>query len=326
MKIAFFETRPKEQEYLQQALSKHEIYFSKELATLKSVAKISDTQVLSIRSASNINQQIIDLLLSLKLIVTRTTGFDHIDLEASKTRRVVVCNVPAYGETTVAEYTFTLILAVARKIIPAHTQTKKLGKFYTDNLEGFDLDGKTLGVVGTGKIGAHVIKIASGFGMKIIAHDAYPNRELSEEFNFPYVLLDQLLSQADIITLHIPYLPSTHHLINVSNIERIKKGALLVNTARGAVIETTALVEALNKGVLSGAALDVLEEEKALGQENHDSKVQQIINLNQKLLQMDNVLITPHNAFNTKEARERILQTTVENIEGFTKGTPKNLV
>lgn len=326
MKIAFFEIRPKEQEYLQQALSNHELYFFKDLATLKLVTKISAIQILSTHSASKIDKQIIDSLPNLKLIVTRTTGFDHIDLEVAKTKGVVVCNVPAYGETTVAEYTFALILAVARKIIPAHTQTKKLGKFYTDNLEGFDLNGKTLGVVGTGKIGAHVIKIASGFGMKIIAHDAYPNRQLAEEFNFPYILPDQLLSQADIITLHLPYSPSTHHLINVSNIERIKKGAILVNTARGTVIETAALMKALNNGILAGVALDVLEEEKTLGQDNNEPKVQQITNLNQKLLQMDNVLITPHNAFNTKEAGERILQTTVENIEAFTLGKTRNTV
>ena len=159
---------------------------------------------------------------ALKLIATRSTGFDHIDLAAAKTRGIAVANVPFYGENTVAEFAFALLLALSRRIIDADERVRA-GTFSPTGLRGFDLAGKTIGIVGTGHIGAHVIKMAQGFGMKIIGFDAYPNQDLSHTLNFPYVSLPELLAQSDIISLHVPYNPHTHHLINKENIGSIKR-------------------------------------------------------------------------------------------------------
>jgi D-lactate dehydrogenase len=225
------------------------------------------------------------------------------------------------------------MLTLSRKIFLSYDRIRETGSFDLDGLQGFDLKGKTLGVVGTGKIGRHVIRMAKGFEMDVIATDAYPDEKLTAEYGVKYVPFEELIATADIITFHVPELPSTIHMINMGNIGMIKKGAIIINTARGAIIETAALIRALNDGIVGGAGLDVFEEEVATkGQgefllkgrpEGHDLKT---ILENNLLIDMDNVIITPHNAFNTKEALQRILDTTVDNINSFATGTPKNEV
>ncbi|VAW13525.1 D-3-phosphoglycerate dehydrogenase, partial [hydrothermal vent metagenome] len=207
------------------------------------------------------------------------------------------------------------------------------GKFTPEGLRGFDLKGKTIGVVGTGNIGANAVKIAHGFDMKIIAFDIKKNEELEKKFDIEYVEFDELLSQSDIISLHAPYNKHTHHMINADNIEKIKKGAYLINTARGGLIETKALVLGLEKGILAGAGLDVLEEEgnmvddtELIFGEHPNPESLRILLANQYLIDHPQVLITPHNAFNTKEAIERIIDTTIENIQAFKKGAPINVI
>jgi D-lactate dehydrogenase len=267
-------------------------------------------------------------------ITTRSTGFDHIDLKAASEKGIRVCNVPVYGENTVAEHTFALILSLSRNLRKAYLRTVQ-DNFSLEGLMGFDLKGKTLGVIGTGHIGLHVIRMAFGFGMKVLAFDIKKQAFLSEVLNFEYVSLEDLLRRSDIITLHAPYLPSTKHLINKSNIGLIKKGAVLVNTARGGLIQTDALVEALDKKILSGAGLDVLEEEECLLEEkrlleNAETKEQwekqQTALKNHELLHRDNVIFTPHMAFYSREGVERILETTAENIEAFFQGNCRNEV
>jgi len=269
----------------------------------------------------------------LKYVTTRSTGYDHIDLKACAERGVAVSNVPTYGENTVAEFAFALLLSLSRKIFPAVKRVREQGLFATDELQGFDLQNKTLGVVGTGHIGAYAIKIAKGFGMNVVAFDPHPNPKLSAQFGFSYASLEELLKQSDIVTLHVPYMPATHHLINSKNIGLCKKGALIINTARGGLIDTSALISALKSGQLAGAGLDVLEEEGfvkdevhmlALGHPNEDQL--KTVLADHELMYMDNVLITPHNAFNTKEALQRILDTTIMNIQGFIKEKSINLV
>lgn len=276
---------------------------------------------------------VINALPNLKHIATLSTGYDHIDLQTCAMRGITISYVPTYGENTVAEYTFGLILSLSRKICEAEVRVKEEGSFRLDGLRGFDLMGKTLGVLGTGHIGIHVIRIAKGFGMNVVAFDAFPNPALATELGFDYKSIAEVLVQSDIVTIHVPYLPSTHHLINTENIGLMKPAAYLVNTARGAVVDTDALVAALKNGKLGGAGLDVLEEEGMIKDElnclvgnqiqGHDLKV---VLEDHALIDMPNVIITPHNAFNTKEAFMRILDTTIGNIVGFASGAPVNLV
>jgi D-lactate dehydrogenase len=269
---------------------------------------------------------------SLKLIATRSTGYDHIDLAAAKARGISVANVPFYGENTVAEFAFALILSLSRRIPEAREHTTR-GSFSPTGLRGFDLAGKTLGVVGVGHIGAHMIRMAQGFDMKVVGFDPYPNAELAHTLNFTYASLTDLLAASDVITLHVPYNEHTHHLINKGNISAVKKGAYLINTARGAVVETEALVEALRSGTLAGAGLDVLEEEGDMADEMklltspHPKEEELKIALeNHYLITHPRVIVTPHCAFNTAEAVRRILDTTISNIDAFGKSAPTNLV
>jgi D-lactate dehydrogenase len=255
---------------------------------------------------------------NLKFLTTMSTGFDHIDLAAAAVRMIPVSSVPAYGENTVAEYAFALILALSRKIREANARVRDEHKFTTDGLCGFDLAGKTIGVVGTGRIGKHAIRMAKGFNMNIVAYDVYHDDAFAAEMGFTYITLEELLAQSDVITIHAPYMPSTHHLINTANIGLVKRGALLINTARGAIVETAAITAALKSGQLGGAGLDVLEEEVAMKAGD--------MSLDADLVQLPNVIVTPHNAFNTTEAYFRILDTTIQNIVAFTKGAPTNLV
>jgi D-lactate dehydrogenase len=241
--------------------------------------------------------------------------------------------VPEYGTKTVAEWTIGLMLNLMRKIYYSIDQIKEVESFDLKNLRGEELYRKTLGVIGTGKIGKEVIKLAKTFGMNILAYDIYPDLNFAKEYNITYTSLEELLKNSDVITIHVSLNPSTYHLINKENIKLIKRGAYLVNTARGAVVETEALLYALKEGILKGAALDVLEGEAEIKEElellvNHKIKEDKIKTLwqNHILMKMPNVLITPHNAFNSKEAIERILMTTIENIKKFLEGNPMNLV
>ncbi|RJP46677.1 MAG: hydroxyacid dehydrogenase [Armatimonadetes bacterium] len=334
MKIAHFEIEEEEKKvFLQQNLAEQEHTFFLDPLNTTSLPEQKNFEVLTVFVNCQVNRPTLDAFPNLKLIVARSTGFDNIDLEYAKNKGIIVCNVPAYGSHTVAEYTFGLILALSRKINQAVNRVKIGFDFDFEGLRGFDLNGKTLGVVGTGKIGVNVIKIAKGFGMNILASDAYPNQELSQSLNFTYLPLEHLLQQADVVTLHVPYLPQTHHLIHKENIFLMKRGAYLVNTSRGAVVETEALFQALIQEHLGGAALDVLEEEVELKEEAELLSKNKIPTVkfknvleNHILINQPNVLITPHMAFYTKEAEQSILQTTVDNIKGFLENTPENIV
>ena len=298
------------------------------------VPELKGARVLSVFVNSRVTAKVIEQMPALKLIATRSTGFDHIDLQAAKEKGITICNVPVYGENTVAEHTFALILSLSRNLRKAYLRTVQ-NNFSLEGLMGFDLKGKTLGAAGTGHIGQHVIRIALGFGMKVIAFDVKPQTALAQTLGFEYVSFEELLKRSDILSLHVPYLPSTKHLINRNNIGLIKKGAVLVNTSRGGLIDTGALVEALDRKILSGAGLDVLEEEEYLLEEKrlmespeteeHWRRLQTTLK-NHVLLHRENVIYTPHMAFYSLEAVQRILQTTVENILAFELGRPLNKI
>ncbi len=283
---------------------------------------------LSIFVGSSVDQEVLDAFPSLSLITTRSTGFNHIDIEACKEKGVRVGYVPHYGEHTVAEFAFGLILTLSRKLFPAVDRIKETSEFSFEGLEGFDLKGKTLGVIGTGRIGRHVIRMAQGFDMRIVAFDAFPDEVYGKEVGISYVSLEELLSVSDVVTLHLPYTDATHHILDREKLFSMKKGALLINTARGALVETTGLVEVLSSGHLGGAGLDVLEEEGVVKDEmgfllrkdeGHDLRA---VVANHLLMDMENVVITPHTAFNTREAKQRIYDGDIANIVSFfEKGT-----
>lgn len=329
MKIAFFEIKDWEREYLQEKMKKYTLEFIKEPLNINNVDKIIEYDVVSVFIYSKVNQQVLDRLVNLKLIATRSTGFDHIDVTECNKRKITVSNVPYYGENTIAEHTFGLILSLSRNIHKSYLRTLR-NDFSIKGLKGFDLKGKTIGVVGAGHIGLHVIRVAKAFGMNVLAYDVRQDSFISEVLGFEYVLFEDLLKNSDIVTLHVPYNKYTHHLINKENVRLIKKGAILINTARGGVVDTEALIEALNEKILSGVGLDVLEGEELLLEEKrlvYDPKnLETLANLvkDQILLSKDNVVFTPHIAFYSQEALERILDTTAENIFAFDSGVTLN--
>ena len=332
-KAVLFETAPWERRFLTRALAPLRLsaQFVTEPLTETTVSKARGASVVSVFIYSKLTRPLINKLPAVRLIATRSTGFDHIDLAACRARKVIVSNVPAYGENTVAEHTFALILSLSRNVHKAYVRTVR-GDFSLDGLQGFDLKGKTLGVVGAGRIGMHVIKMAKGFGMEVLVYDTRTDPFLKEVLDFHYVPLSELLRRADIVSLHLPYMAQTHHVMNRQTFRLMKRGALLINTARGGLVDTHALVWALDEGIVGGAGLDVLEGEELVKEERqllekNFSKDRLITALkNHILLHRENVVITPHIAFDSREALQRILETTVANIAGFLHGAPANVV
>jgi D-lactate dehydrogenase len=321
MKIAIFDLDNEKKDFFQDILKKNDVQYFHQPLTKEIAANVSDCQIISIRIHSKITEEILALLPNLKCITTQSTGFDHIDLKACQSRGINVCNVPLYGEYTVAEHTFALILALSRNVHKSYVRTIK-GDLSTEGLRGFDLQGKTLGVIGTGHIGLHVIRIAKAFSMKVLAFDVAQNDFLADVLGFSYKSFDEVLASSDIITLHLPHNKHTHHLINEKALRKMKPGALLINTARGKIIDTEALAKALDENILAGAALDVIEKEEHLIQADKDDEIIR----KHPLLFRDNVVYTPHIASHSKEAQERILQTTADNMLNFIEEKPTNFV
>lgn len=333
--IALFEVSSWEKKYFEEKFKDRQdlsvVYYKSRLSA-RTAKKALGAEVVGTFVYSKIDKVIVDSLPKLRLIATMSTGFDHIDLDYCGKRGIKICNVPAYGEKTVAEHTFALILSLSRKIPQSIENVRKLN-FELKELRGFDLEGKTLGIVGMGHIGANVAKIANGFDMKIIVSDPKADKKILEKFNAKAVSLETLMKKSDIITLHAPYNSHTHHLINKSNIQLIKPGAYIINTARGGLIETEALLLALNKKIIAGAGIDVLEEESFIKEEKEllkrprgNNQMLMTVLQDHLLLNNPHVIITPHNAFNSEEAMQRILDTTVLNIEKFVAGRPVNVV
>lgn len=326
MNIAFFEVKSEEQEYIIEHLPKeHTAIFFTEPFRLELLTNRTDIDALSVFVGSRIQVADIVNFPNLKLITTRSTGFDHLDIQALSQKGIRLGYVPGYGDNTVAEFAFGLLLAVVRKICKANTKIRQEGSFAVcDDYEGFDLMGKTIGIVGTGRIGKHMIRIANGFGMTVLAYDPAPKPELAQELHFTYTSLDELLKQSDIVSLHVPYFEQTHHLINKDRFSKMKQGTILINTARGAVVDTAAMLEALKSGKLGGAGLDVLEGEEKISDElscilygKQNPEDVKTIAENLVLVDMPNVIVTPHIAFYSKEALHRILDTDLQNITSF---------
>ncbi len=332
LKINFYEVTPIDKRLLNKSLKdKFQLNFFPEPLTEKNIATARGASIVSVFIYSVLDKPNLMKLPKLKLVATRSTGFNHIDLKFAAGRKVTVSNVPYYGENTVAEHTFGLILALSRNIHKAYMRTVR-NNFSPEGLEGWDIKGKTLGVVGAGGIGSHVIKIAKGFGMNVLAYDVHKNHFLEEVLGFKYASLDELLRKSDIVSLHCPYNKATHHLINMKNIGLVKHGALFINTARASIIEPAARHPALETGIFGGAGLDVFEGEDLVKEENQmlsrNVSIEHLKAVLEKniLLNRENVIITPHIAFDSAEAVERILQTTVDNIIAYATGSPANVV
>lgn len=324
MRVAFFEVKDWERAYLTERLPRDSTYFEGGTLAMPG-AGIQDIEALSVFIHSQVTPQVLEGLPNLKFIATRSTGFDHIDLDACLKRGIVVSNVPSYGENTVAEHTMALLLMMARKVHQSVLQVRS-GHVDLAELTGFDLQGKTIGVIGAGHIGLHVIRIARGFGMRVLAYDVRSEPFLADLLGFSYVTMDQLLAESDIVTLHCPLTEKTHHMVGRGQFARMKRGALLINTSRGGLVDTDALVGALESRRLGGVGLDVLEgeelikEEQQLLQQPLDVERLRTAVRNRVLLSREDVVFTPHNAFNSREALVRILDVTVANLEAFRAG------
>ncbi|QKQ98325.1 hydroxyacid dehydrogenase [Candidatus Nanohaloarchaea archaeon] len=317
MKVAWFDAEEWEKEYLQYKTSDLDIEFFEESLNADTVEEAEGFDAVAVFVDSTVDEEVLNSL-DADLVACRSTGYDHVDLDAAEENRITVCNVPQYGGSTVAEHTFGLILSLSRKIYDAIRKVEE-GSFDHEGLRGFDLNGKKLGVIGTGAIGQNVIQIAKGFGMDVIAYDPYGDDKLEEELGFMYVSLEDLLSKSDVVTLHCPLTDSTRHMLSEDEFD-LMDGALLVNTARGELVDTEALINALENDSVSAAGLDVLEEEcyveediEVMGDLEDECDLELILE-DHMLMERSDVLVTPHNAFNSEEAMHRIVDTTLDNL------------
>ncbi|MGE0206465.1 MAG: NAD(P)-dependent oxidoreductase [Candidatus Babeliales bacterium] len=332
MKIVFFELNEQFHDSLKQAFPHDELLFFANPLPEKIPNTIKDADVLSIFICSQVDAAILQQFSKLSFIAVRATGYNNVDIKVAQKRGIKVCNVPYYASQTVGEFTFALLLSLSRKINRAYYHVVYERSFSMDSLQGFDLEGKTLGVVGTGNIGKQVIRIAKAFAMNIIACDARPDTAYAQQMGFAYCSYQELCAQADIITFHVPLIKETKHMFNKETLPWLKKGIYIINTARGGIIQTDALVQGLEQGIIAGAGLDVVEEEcymrnpAAVLTHHADAHEYKVMLENDYLIHHPRVIITPHIAFNSREAVERLIKTTIENIKGWHAGTPCNLI
>ena len=328
MKIAMFDTHPYEREPFEHAnqQARHTITYLEPRLTSATVALARGHEAI----CSFVNDQVdAEVLQSLaadgaKLIALRSAGYNHVDLAAAARLGLPVVRVPEYSPHAVAEHAVALVLALNRKIHRAYARVRELN-FSLDGLVGFDMIGKTVGIVGTGRIGQAAARIFHGFGCKILAYDPVQDEALIADTSARYVELPELYRSSDIISLHVPLTPDTHHLIDAKALNAMKRGVFVVNTGRGALIDSRALIGALKTGHLGAAGLDVYEEEEGVFFRDLSNRVLQDDVL-ARLLTFPNVLITSHQAFLTKEALAKIAQVTLENISAFERGELRNEV
>lgn len=322
--VAVFDAKPFDITYLNQAAASdriqwrfHEFRLDAETAAIAAGATVACVFV-NDRVDEVCLQRLSDL--GVRHVALRCAGFNNVDLAAAKKLGLVVTRVPAYSPHAVAEHAVALLMTLARKTHRAWLRVRELN-FSLTGLVGFEIYGKTAGIVGTGKIGRVTAQILRGFGVKVLAYDPFPDREWAEKNGVEYAGFDALLRASDIVSLHVPLMPETMHLLNEQTLARLKSGAFIINTSRGKLIETTALIKALKCGRLGGVALDVYEEEEGIFYQDLSGQVLQDDELS-RLLTFPNVLITSHQAFLTHEALTEIARVTVENIQRGAAGVP----
>lgn len=321
---AVYDTKAYDPEYLTRAASADRIAwrFHEFRLSAETAAAAKGAQAVCVFVNDLVNRACLETLASLgvRLIALRCAGYNNVDLAAAKSLGLAVVRVPAYSPHAVAEHTLGLLLTLNRKIHRAYNRVRE-HNFSLGGLVGFDLHGKTVGIVGTGKIGRITAQIFRGFESRVIAYDTRPMPEWAAAQGVDYVDLEALLATSDIISLHLPLLPETHHLLNERTLAQTKRGVFIVNTSRGKLIDTTALLAALKAGTVGGVALDVYEEEEGVFFEDFSGRVLQDDELS-RLLTLPNVLVTAHQAFLTREALGEIARVTTENLMHFDVGAP----
>lgn len=321
MRTAVFSTKSYDRQFLQAANAQfqHELHFFEPKLTLETAPLARGFEAVCVFVNDQLDAEVLGQLSEngVRLVALRSAGFNNVDLVAADRLDLTVVRVPAYSPHAVAEFTVGLILSVNRKVHRAYARVRE-GNFALHGLLGFDLHGKTAGIIGTGKIGTLVAKILMGFGCRIVAYDQKPNAEC-EQFGAEYVTLEQLYRRSDLISLHCPLVPETHHMIDTDAINAMKRGVMLVNTSRGAVIDTAAVIEGLKSGKIGSLAIDVYEEEGDLFFEDLSDRVIQD-DIFARLLTFPNVLATGHQAFFTREALEAIAYTTLSNVADIEAG------
>ena len=323
-KIAFFGTKPYDRESFDQANEAYgfDIRYFKGHLTPESAILAQGAAAVCIFVNDTADAAAIHALKEqgVPLIALRCAGFNSVDLEAAARDGITVVRVPAYSPYAVAEHAVALMLALNRKIHRAYWRTRD-GNFALHGLMGFDMHGKTAGIIGTGKIARILIRILRGFGMDVLGYDLYPDEAFAREVGMRYVTLDELYAQSDIISLHCPLTEQTRYLIDSSAIERMKPGVVLINTGRGQLIHSQALIDGLKEKKIGAAGLDVYEEE---GDYFYEDKSDKIIDDDTlaRLLSFNNVIVTSHQGFFTREALANIAETTLSNIRDFTEGRP----
>ena len=326
MKIAFFDTKEYDRELFDKYNKEYgyEIKYYETKLNHETAPLANGYDVVCVFVNDEVDKETIDCLIenNVKLIALRCAGFNNVDIKYAQDR-IKVVRVPEYSPYAVAEHAVALLLNLNRKLYKSYQRTKKYN-FSLNGLLGFDINGKTVGVIGTGKIGKIFIKIMKGFGANVLAYDVYPDKQYEEEMNFKYVDLEDLLKQSDIISLHCPLTEQTEHIINKDSIKLMKKGVYIINTSRGKLINTKDLINSLQKGDIGGIGLDVYEEEKEFFLNDMSNSYVRDEDLS-VLLTMPNVVITSHQAFFTSEALNKIAQDTLKNIEEvFDKKECKN--
>ena len=321
MNLAFFSTHPYDRRFFDEAnaAGAHEIRYLEPRLAEVTATLAAGCQAICAFVNDRLNRLVLEALATsgTRLIALRSAGFNHVDLEAAKRLGLTVARVPAYSPYAVAEHTLALVLSLNRKIFRAYNRVRE-GNFALDGLLGFDLHGRTAGIVGTGQIGTLVARSMAAFGCRLVGYDVRQN-DACLALGLTYVPLEQLWSEADIITLHAPLTPATRHMVDARAVASMKPGVMLVNTGRGALIDTSAVVAGLKSGRIGSLALDVYEEEEGLFFQDFSSQVIQD-DLFARLLTFPNVLITGHQAFFTEEALRAIAQTTLENVSAFERG------
>ena len=311
MEIIFFDTKLMPEHIVKEKIKYDDAVFVKESLNLDNVSQYREAEIICINVFSKINKELLDKFSNLKLIASMTTGFDHIDLEECKNRNIIVSNVPSYSNESVAEHAMALLFTISKRI---HICNQELEKCSIDmpKLMGFELKNKIVGLIGTGSIGLHMAKLCKGVGMKVIAFDIHKNEDVAETVGFEYVELDKLFRESNIISLHVPLNEHTKHILNKEQFNVMKQGVVIINTSRGELINSEALLEALDSEKIDFAGLDVFEDE--------DFVCKSPNSISRKIMTHKKVVATPHSAFNTVEAINSLFDVTLKNINLFLEG------
>jgi D-lactate dehydrogenase len=321
VRVAVFSTKPYDRDFLRRANAGHghDITFLEPRLSAETASLAEGFEAVCVFVNDVVDREVLTKLAAggTRLVALRSAGFNNVDLEAAQEMDVTVARVPVYSPHAVAEHAAALILALNRKIHRAYARVRE-GNFSLEGLMGFDLVGRTVGIVGTGTIGTVFARIMSGFGCRLLANDPFPNDEC-RALGVEYVDADRLFSESDIVAVHAPLTPDSYHLVDEQALARMKRGAMLINTSRGALVDTRAVIQALKEGTLGGLGIDVYEEEAELFFEDLSQEVIRD-DVFARLLTFPNVLVTAHQAFFTEEAVGRIAETTLQNISSFEQG------